>query len=161
MKQRITLFIIALMAIATCRRQGWPATPSPAAYESVNKNPLPNAAAQHYWAKNSAMWHLWWQGQQRGAFVISDPRVGEYLVVFLYGLPAIDPSYSRKDTTNLIAMGTLPLRKGLNLNEVEVVEVKPRSPLRKIPMEILYRLIQTRQNALVERTAGKLPGSGG
>ena len=127
--------------------------------DQSNKEPLPNAAVALLELKDSAV-AASVVADSKGAFVISDPRVGEYLLVVSYmGFQQLTRRIHVKDTTGLIAMGTLPLlRKGLNLNEVEVVEVKPPITVKEDTIEYNAGSFKTRQNALVEELLKKLPG---
>ncbi|WP_158618061.1 outer membrane beta-barrel protein [Chitinophaga lutea] len=127
--------------------------------DRVNREPLPNAAVALLAAKDSALVTSV-VADAKGAFTIKGMQPGKYVLMVTYmGYNPLARNVQIHDTTGLVSLGTLALlRKGLNLQEVEVVEQKPPITIKEDTVEFNAGSFKVRENAVVEDLLKKLPG---
>lgn len=124
-----------------------------------SKEALPNAAVALLTLKDSsALTSV--VSDTKGFFSIKSPRPGNYLLVVSYmGYQQLLRNITIRDTTGLVELGTLALRRtGLDLNEVEIVKVVPPIVIKEDTIEFNAGSFKTRENAMVEELLKKLPG---
>lgn len=159
MKRRVLLTVVAVIAILTIARAQQKHEITGRLTDFSNKEPLPNAAVALLEVKDSAITATV-VADAKGFFTIKGTKPGHYLLVVSYmGYQQLNHNIHVQDTSRLIALGTLTLkRKGLTLNEVEIVDVKPPITIKEDTVEYNAGSFKTRENALLEELLKKLPG---
>lgn len=161
MKQRVLLTVVLVIAILTIARAQTQTKLQITGrlIDYTNKEPLPNAAVALLEVKDSVI-AATVVADTKGLFSITGTKPGNYVLVVSYmGYQQLTRNIHVQDTSRLIALGTLTLkRKGLNLNEVEIVDVKPPITIKEDTVEYNAGSFKTRENALLEDLLKKLPG---
>jgi len=160
MKRRVLLTVVSVIAILTiARAQTKQPQITGRLIDYSNKEPLPNAAVALLEVKDSTI-AATVVADAKGTFSISGTKPGNYVLVVSYmGYQQLTRNVHVQDTSRLIALGTLVLkRKGLTLNEVEIVDVKPPITIKEDTVEYNAGSFKTRENALLEELLKKLPG---
>lgn len=160
MKQRSLPILAALLTIVTISRaQQQENRITGLLTDFTSKEPLPNAAVALLAAKDSSIISNV-VADAKGNFLFRGTKPGRYVLVVSYmGYNSLTRNIHMQDTTGLLALGTLALRrKGLNLQEVEVVDVKPPITIKEDTVEFNAGSFKVRENALVEELLKKLPG---
>lgn len=159
MKRRVLLTVVAVIAILTIARAQQKQEITGRLTDFSNKEPLPNAAVALLEVKDSTITATV-VADAKGFFSITGTKPGHYLLVVSYmGYQQLNRNIHVQDTSRLIALGTLSLkRKGLTLNEVEIVDVKPPITIKEDTVEYNAGSFKTRENALLEELLKKLPG---
>ncbi len=160
MKQRLLLTLVALIAIGTiAKAQQKENKITGKIADQSNKEALPNAAVALLERKDSSVYTTV-VADAKGAFAFTGSKPGEYFLVVSYmGFKQLSRRIDVKDTTALIELGTLGMvRTGLNLNEVEIVDVAPPIRIKEDTIEFNAGSFKTRENAVVEDLLKKLPG---
>ncbi|WP_343304763.1 TonB-dependent receptor [Chitinophaga niabensis] len=161
MKQRVLLTVVLVIAILTIARAQTQnkLQITGRLIDYTNKEPLPNAAVALLEVKDSVI-AATVVADAKGLFSITGTKPGNYVLVVSYmGYQQLTRNLQVQDTSRLIALGTLTLkRKGLNLNEVEIVDVKPPITIKEDTVEYNAGSFKTRENALLEELLKKLPG---
>lgn len=127
--------------------------------DQSSREALPNAAVALLLLKDSSMITSV-VSDTKGAFTIKSLAAGNYLLVVSYmGYQQLTRNISIKDTTGLVELGNLALkRKGLDLEEVEIVKIVPPIVIKEDTIEFNAGSFKTRENALLEELLKKLPG---
>ncbi|SIO46679.1 TonB-dependent receptor [Chitinophaga niabensis] len=161
MKRRVLLTVVLVIAILTIARAQTQTKLQITGrlIDYSNKEPLPNAAVALLEVKDSSI-AATVVADAKGLFNITGAKPGNYVLVVSYmGYQQLTRNVHIQDTSRLIALGTLTLkRKGLNLNEVEIVDVKPPITIKEDTVEYNAGSFKTRENALLEELLKKLPG---
>lgn len=161
MKQRVLLTVVLVITILTIARAQTQnkLQITGRLIDYTNKEPLPNAAVALLEVKDSVIASTV-VADAKGFFSITGTKPGNYVLVVSYmGYQQLTRNIHVQDTSRLIALGTLTLkRKGLNLNEVEIVDVKPPITIKEDTVEYNAGSFKTRENALLEELLKKLPG---
>lgn len=127
--------------------------------DQSSKEALPNAAVALLRLKDSSVLTNV-VSDAKGAFSIKSPQPGNYLLVATYmGYQQLIRNITIRDTTGLVELGTLALkRRGLDLEEVEIVKIVPPIVIKEDTIEFNAGSFKTRENAMVEELLKKLPG---
>lgn len=160
MKHRVLLTLLALTAFATlARAQQKDNRITGRIADSTNKEALPNAAVALLERKDSSVYATV-VADAKGAFAFTGPKPGEYFLVVSYmGFRQLSRRIDVKDTTKLIDLGLLAMKRtGVDLNEVEVVDYVPPIRIKEDTIEFNAGSFKTRENAVVEDLLKKLPG---
>lgn len=158
MKKRVLLSFIVLMtivfpALAQKRQINGRLT------DSTSSEGLPNAAVALMQLPDSSITTST-VSDAKGVFSITSAPVGNYLLVVSYmGYRQFTRKISLKDTTGVVDLGAIAMRrKGLDLDEVEIINVVPPIVIKEDTVEFNAGSFKTRENALVEDLLKKLPG---
>lgn len=160
MKRRVLLTVVSVIAILTiARAQTKQLQITGRLIDYSNKEPLPNAAVALLEVKDSVI-AATVVADAKGFFSITGTKPGNYILVVSYmGYQQLNRNIQIQDTSRLMALGTLTLkRKGLTLNEVEIVDIKPPITIKEDTVEYNAGSFKTRENALLEELLKKLPG---
>ncbi|WP_343700535.1 TonB-dependent receptor [Chitinophaga sp.] len=160
MKQLFLPILTALLAlVTTASAQQEAVRITGSLTDRVNREPLPNAAVALLASKDSAVLFTT-VADGKGAFTFKGTPPGRYVLSVTYlGYTPLTRNLHVTDTTRLLALGTLALlRKGVNLQEVEIVEAKPPITIKEDTIEFNAGSFKVRENALVEDLLKKLPG---
>ncbi|NLR59789.1 TonB-dependent receptor [Chitinophaga polysaccharea] len=159
MKKLLQLLLILSLGILHAHAQSQQGKIKGQLTDSTSREAMPAATVVLLNAKDSSVASTS-MTDTKGNFEITNISNGAYrLYVSFLGYKPVNKFIQINTDHQQLTLGNIPMvRKGVNLNTVEIVDEKPPIVVKKDTLEFNADAFKTRENAVVEDLLKKLPG---